>query len=156
MSDISTLKKQNNLKTFHLILLTVVTMGLYSNIWMYKTAAAVEDVTRIKTMTTTFLIVYLAMCGIGGLFSLIPHLTFIFLGILLTVVAWFVSVAWCFRVRRALRAYALTEHNFELRMNRVYSVLFTFYHVNYCINALPHDKQKHEKSKRLASQSVQA
>ena len=156
MSDISTLKKQNNLKTFHLILLTVVTMGLYLNIWMYKTATAVEDVTRIKTMTRTFLIVYLGMCGIGGLFSLIPDLTFIFLGVLLTVVAWFVSLAWCFRVRRALRAYALTEHNFEFRMNRVFSVLFTFYHVNYCINALPRDKQKHEDKKRLTSQTVQA
>jgi hypothetical protein len=156
MSDISTLKEKNNLKTFHLILLAVVTMGLYLNIWMYKTAAAVEDVTRIKTMSTTFLIVYLGMCGIAGLFSTIQNLTFVGLGFLLIVVAWFVSLAWCFRVRRALRAYTLTEHNFEFRMNRFYSVLFTFYHVNYCINALPRDKQKHEDKKPSTSHSVQA
>lgn len=156
MSDISTLKKQNNLKTFHLILLTVLTMGLYLSVWMYKTASTVEEVTRIKTLSTTFLIGYLTLCGIGGVLSSTPDLMAKTLGFSLTLIAYIVSIAWCFRVRRALRAYALTEHNFEFRVNRIFTVLFTLYHVNYCINALPRDKQKHHDKKPPLSHSVQA
>jgi hypothetical protein len=151
MSDISTLKEKNNLKTFHFILLTALTMGLYPNVWLYKTAVAVEDLTGIKTLSTRFMIGYLTLCGIGGVLSSTPVF-----GFSLALAVWLLSLAWCFRVRRALRAYALTEHNFELRMNRVYSVLFTFFHINYCINSLPRDKQKHQDKKPSTSHSVQA
>ncbi|MGF0240816.1 hypothetical protein ACQR3P_16330 [Rhodococcus sp. IEGM1300] len=52
------------------------------------------------------------------------------------------------QARKLPTAYTLTEHHFEIRMNRVFSVLFTFLHINYCINALPRAKQKHEKKIR--------
>jgi hypothetical protein len=156
MSDISTLKEKNNLKTFHFILLTALTMGLYTNVWLYKTAVAVEDLTGIKTLSTRFMIGYLTLFGFGSVLSNTTDAADMAVGFLLALAAYLLSLAWCFRVRRALRAYALTEHNFELRMNRIYSVLFTFYHVNYCINALPRDKQKHHDKKPPLSHSVQA
>ncbi|WP_256590946.1 MULTISPECIES: DUF4234 domain-containing protein [unclassified Pseudomonas] len=65
MSDISTLKEKINIKTFPFILLTLITAGLYSYIWLYKASTAVEEVTHIKVMSTTFLIGYLAFMGMG-------------------------------------------------------------------------------------------
>ena len=156
MSDISTLKEKNNIKTFHFILLTLITLGLYPIVWLYKTATLVEEVTRIKTLSQTSLVVYLAFCGIGGILFTIPDFTFIAAGYALTVIAQLIAIAWCFRVRRALRAYTLTEHSFELRMNRLYSVLFAFYHINYCINDMARAKHKHDQKRQTPTGSVPA
>ncbi|MDR6948105.1 hypothetical protein J2Y39_002710 [Pseudomonas sp. 2957] len=151
MSDISTLKEKNNLKTLHFILLTVVTMGLYSVVWLHKTTTVVEEVTQIKTLSQTGLVVYLALCGIGGIFFTVSDPRFIATGYAMTVIAQLIAIAWCFRVRRALRAYTLTKHNFEPRMNRLYSVLFTFYHINYCINDMARAKHKHDQKRQTPS-----
>lgn len=156
MSDISTLKEKNNLKTLHFILLTVVTMGLYSVVWLHKTTTVVEEVTQIKTLSQTGLVVYLALCGIGGIFFTVSDPRFIATGYAMTVIAQLIAIAWCFRVRRALRAYTLTKHNFEQRMNRLYSVLFAFYHINYCINDMARAKHKHDQKRQTPQESVAA
>jgi len=156
MSDISTLKDKINTKTFHLFLLGLVTGGLYLHIWLYKTFTTLEEVTRIKTMSTAFLVWYLIIIGLIGNASMVEHPIALFvIGILFLLLSVF-TLLWCFRARRALRAYALAEHNFELRMSLVYTGLFTFYYINYCINALPADKQKHDAKKPPFPQSVQA
>lgn len=156
MSDISTLKEKINTRTFSLLLLTLVTGGLYMNIWMYKTFTALEEVTRIKTMSSAFFAFYLTIIGTIGHLSLVPHFyAFFLIGFLFLLLA-VVSLLWCFRVRRALRAYALAEHNFQLRMGLVFTGLFGFYYVNYCINNLPLDKQKHEDKQQLKNEAISA
>jgi hypothetical protein len=106
---------------------------------MYKTFTALEDVTRIKTMNPAFFVGYLALIGIIGYVSVVPHLYALVLTGILLLLLTALTLLWCFRVRRVLKAYALAEHNFELRMNLVYTGLFTFYYINYCINALLRD-----------------
>ena len=156
MSDISTLKNKINTKTLHLFLLGSVTGGLYLHIWLYKTFTALEEVTRIKTMSTTFLVWYLITIGLIGNVSLVNHpVALMVMGVLFLLLSVF-TLLWSFRARRVLRAYALAEHNFELRMSLLYTGLFTFYYINYCINALPADKQKHDDRKRPTPHSVQA
>lgn len=143
MSDISTLQEKINLRTFSFILLNSVTFGLYSNIWLYKTSNAVEEVTHVKVMSPTFLIGYLALVGVGGILINVAGKFAPVVLLIWNALVWLVAALWCFRVRNALRRYTLTEHNFAPRINRVVSVLFTFYHVNYCINSLAREKQKH-------------
>ena len=148
MSDISTLKEKINTKTFPLLLLGLLSGGLYINVWMYKTFTALEEVTHIKTMSPALFVFYLIIIGSIGTLGSVPHYyTFALIGVLF-ILYLLLTLLWCFRVRRVLRAYALAEHNFELRMNLVYTGIFTFYYVNYCINALPRDKQKHEEQQQ--------
>jgi hypothetical protein len=159
MSDISTLKEKIDTNTFYLCLLTIMTFGIYLYIWLYKASTAIEEVTHIRVMSKAFLIGYLICVTWVSWFVLIIS-SFISpfipgLNLLWTVTVWMIAVFWCFRVRRALRAYTLTEHNFEPRINRVFSVLFAFYHINYCINALTRDKQKYERKKQLIDSSVE-
>jgi len=118
--------------------------GLYINVWMYKTFTALEEVTHIKTMSPALFAFYLIIMGFIGTLGPVPHDDASVLIGVLFILYLLLTLLWCFRVRRVLKAYALAEHNFELRMNLVYIGLFTFYYVNYCINTLPRDKQKHE------------
>lgn len=156
MSDISTLKEKINTKTFHFILLSLITAGLYSYIWLYKVSMAIEEVTHIKVMSTTFLIGYLAFMGMGSLLVQIFNPVASGLGLVWAITVWSITVIWCFRVRKALRTYASIEHGFKPRINRLFSVLVTFFHVNYCINALPRDKQKHEDKQQLKNEAISA
>lgn len=156
MSDISTLKEKINIKTFHFLLLSMLTLGLYSYVWLYKVSTAVEEVTRTKVMTETYLVGFLTLSGLGTLLIVIPVAYAEELSHLWNVTTLLVSLVWCFRVRRAIRAYALAEYNFEPPMNRVYTVLFVFCHINYCINALPDDKKKHERGQQPTDRSVDA
>lgn len=156
MSDISTLKEKIDTGTLSLFLLAIVTFGLYTYVWLYKVSTAVEEVTQIKVMSKTFLVGLLALVTWGAFLAFFVGILVQGFMVLWNVTVWLVALVWCLRVRRALRAYALAEHHFEPKINRVFSALFTFYHLNYCINALPRDKQKHEDKKRLKQQSVQA
>lgn len=155
MSDISTLKNKINTKTFPLLLLGLLTGGIYLYIWMYKTFTALEEVTHFKTMSPAFFACYLTIIGSIGYLGLVPLFFALALIGVLIILFMILTLLWCFRARRALRAYALVEHNFELRMGLVFTGLFGFYYVNYCINALPRDKQKHEE-KKLKKQAIQA
>lgn len=100
---------------------------------MYKTITALEEVTHIKTMSPALFAVYLIIIGSIGTLSSVPHDYALALIGVLFILYLLLTLLWCFRVRRVLRAYALAEHNFELRMNLVYTGLFTFYYINYCI-----------------------
>jgi hypothetical protein len=154
MSDISTLKDKINTRTFPLFLLGILTGGLYLNVWMYKTFTALEEVTHIKTISPALFVFYLSCLGAIGTLGSIPHEYALAVAGAVFILVTLLSMLWCFRVRRVLRAYTLAVHNFELRMNLVYTGLFAFYYVNYCINALPRDKQKHEAKKRLTEQAT--
>ncbi|SEN14491.1 hypothetical protein SAMN04487857_110180 [Pseudomonas sp. ok272] len=170
MSDISTLKKAT-VPTPLLILLAVVTAGLYLYVWMYRTSQTIEKVTGAKVLSERFLISYLTLGGMGGLVLTLvtnyaplavvyPDSVSVYVAFALVIsysmslAATLLAIAWCFHVRRALRAYTLVQHHFELRMNRVWSVLFIFYHVNYCLNDLPTAKQKHDKKQRSENDTV--
>jgi len=142
MSDISALKERNNIKTLHLFLLMLITMGLYSIVWIHKTQASIEEITKIKTMSFSYFIWYLALLGIGSFAQGLGNLDVILLGNVLLVASGLLVIIWVFRARGALRTYALAEHNFELRMNVFYTLLFLDYYVNYCINDLPAAKEK--------------
>ncbi|MDD0999127.1 hypothetical protein M5G20_25115 [Pseudomonas sp. TNT2022 ID1044] len=156
MSDISTLKEKIDTNTFYLVLLTIVTAGAYMYIWLYKASTAIEEVTHIKVMSKGFLIGYLITVTWVYVAALFISLLIPGLSLLWAVTVWLLAVVWCFRVRRALRIYTMTKHGFEPRINRAFSVLFTFYHINYCINALARDKNKNERKKPLIDSSVEA
>lgn len=156
MSDISALKEKNNLKTLHLFLLGLITSSLYFIVWMYKTNAFLEEITKIKTMSSRYFICYLALMGLGGLFVNSANPYVVSLGGMMLLTSTILGIVWAFRARNALRAYTLTEHNFELRMKGVYTLLFTIYYVNYCINDLPNAKQKSHEKMQSVEKTIQA
>jgi hypothetical protein len=155
MSDISSLKDRNNLTTLNLFLLVIVTAGLYLIVWMYRTNSAVEDVTKIKIVSSSYFVSYLALMGIGGLLVDLGTQDIVLLGSLLLLTSSILGVVWCFRARDALREYAQNEHQFELLMNWVCTLLFSFYYVNYCINDLPEAKQNSQDAIKRVNTSIE-
>ncbi|MEB0044996.1 MULTISPECIES: DUF4234 domain-containing protein [unclassified Pseudomonas] len=155
MFDISSLKDKNNLTTLNLFLLVILTAGLYLIVWMYRTGTAIEEVTKIKIVSSSFFISYLALMGIGGLLVDLGTQDIVMLGSIMLLTSTILGLVWCFRARDALREYTQNEHDFELLMNWVCTLFFSFYYVNYCINDLPEAKQNSQGAIKPVDTSIE-
>jgi len=144
MSSITELKDTINTKTLNLVLLTIVTGGIYPILWMYMNCPKIELITKSKIADNTF-IIWLAVCvGLGGAFTNAGEESLDIIAGLLTIASWVLYIVWSFKAKAALQNYALNEHKVDLRMNGFYTFFLTLFYINYCINDLPEAKRKQE------------
>lgn len=131
------LKDQINTKTWHFVLLTAATVGIYPLLWLTRHHEIFNKVTKKQTVSMP-LIVFLAICiGISLALNGTRNQTgiLVFLATYLLTVILYLVLA--FRAKRALQEYALNTLKIDLRMSPVYTVLFTLFYINYCINDIP-------------------
>jgi len=149
MSSITTLKEKLATPTLHLALLTVATGGVWPLIWLYKHQDTLMQETG-QRFSSSVLIIWMAVCfGLGAFlrpYSMpqIDEMNYIHTPVVMIAITGILSIAlmvlyivWAFKARTALQHYALTQFQLELKMNVFYTLAFSIYYVNYCINALP-------------------
>ncbi|MDC8803463.1 DUF4234 domain-containing protein [Halomonas pacifica] len=142
MSTINELKDSLNTKTLHLVLLTIATGGIYPLLWIYKNTSTIERITKNHIASSSF-IIWIAVCvGLGGALAGSGDVSIDMIAGLLTIASWVLYIIWAFKARKAVQEYALHEHKVDLKTNAFYTILFTLYYVNYCINDLPEAKRK--------------
>lgn len=137
MSDIAALKKDVNLKTWQLLLLTLATIGVYNLIWLFSTTDKIQRHTSSKVVSQSFLIVMTLCFAWTGVFSESSYPVVALLSLFISLTLLTLYEVWAFKARKALQQFALEAHQVELKMNRFYTFLFTLYYINYCINDLP-------------------
>ncbi|MFK0312019.1 DUF4234 domain-containing protein [Pseudomonas sp. NPDC090233] len=136
MTSPAELKSQVNRKTFHLILLEIVTCLLYQLIWMQKTNQQLREATGKAVSSETY-IIWLCVClGLAGAFANTGDPSVNALCGLLAIIRIVMNIVWAFKARRVLLDYAHSHQQPQFTMNPLYTLLFNTYHINYCINAL--------------------
>ncbi|EQA6837187.1 DUF4234 domain-containing protein [Salmonella enterica subsp. diarizonae serovar 65:(k):z] len=156
MSSITTLKDKLATPTLHFALLTVATGGIYPLLWIWKHQDAVMQETGRK-FSSPLLVIWMAVCfGLAAFlrpYSMprIDDMNYIHTPVVMIALTFILSIAcgilyivWAFKARAALQHYALTQFHFELKMNVFYTLAFSVYYINYCINALPEALAKHQ------------
>ncbi len=153
MAAISELKDRIDTKTLHLVLLSIVTSGIYLMMWVFRYNQVIAEITKTKIVSNAY-IIWMTVCltWYGSFMSSLffeatssddqvinAALAFLFL-IPLAVL----QVMWAFKVKAALENYALMQFRIDLRMNSFYTFLFHFFYINYCINDLPEAQRKHQ------------
>ena len=146
MANISEIKDAVNTKTLNLVLLTLVTGGIYLILYVNRHASTIANLTDRKVSDETY-VIWLAVCfGLSSSFDTLALdfdlLLLSFIPIMLSIAYSVLAIVWSFKARAALQEYALTVHKVDLRMNAVYTILFPIIYVNYCINDLPEDERK--------------
>ena len=149
MSNITTLKEKLATPTLHLALLTLATGGVWPLVWLYKHQDTLMQETG-QRFSSSVLVIWMAVCfGLGAFlrpYSMprIDEMNYIHTPVVMIALTFLLSVAcgvlyivWAFKARAALQHYALTQFQLELKMNVFYTLAFSVYYVNYCINALP-------------------
>jgi len=144
MSPINTLKVKISTKTWNLFLLTIATGGLYPILWLYRNYQIFDEVTKNKTADDVY-IIWIAVCiGLSRLIVGTNDDSLDLVSGLLLTAGNILYIIWAFRARKALQEYCLQEYKIDLRMNRFYTFLFTFYYVNYCINDMEEVERKYK------------
>lgn len=125
------LKTLFNMSTFLLVVLNMLTLGIFPIIWLWQKKDTVNQAVGSNLINETFLIVMAIMTAL----NLICVFTDMgsFFGLALGV-GWMV---YAYRARTILVNYAAKTLGADLRMNGVWTFFFTLFYVNYCINDLP-------------------
>jgi len=147
MATISELKDKINTKTLHFVLLSILTYGIYTILWLYKNYRIIDRVTKIKTSTDMYVIWIAIFSGLlywsEGLTNY-SEIVASFSGGICMVITEVLYILWVFKAKNALQKYALDEYKLNLKMNAFYLVIFNTFYINYCINDLPEVKRKHD------------
>ncbi len=142
MQEASELKDQIGTTTWHLVLMTLATAGIYPILWMWRHSSLIERTTG-RSLGGDLMLIWIAVC-IGWSSALVGtgEVALDIISSLFSLALAVLYIVWAFQARSALQQYALTTHGVDLRMNVFYTLLFTLYYVNYCINDLPEVKRK--------------
>ncbi len=157
MSSITTLKDKLATPTLHFALLSVATGGIYPLLWLWKHQDTVMQETG-REFSSPLLVIWMAVCfGLAAVlrpyttpqidplnYTLHTPMAIIAITFILTMALMVLYIVWAFKARAALQHYALTQFRFELKMNVFYTLAFSVYYINYCINALPEALAKHQ------------
>jgi hypothetical protein len=144
MSAINEIKDKIDTKTLNLVLLTIVTAGIYLFLWLYRSNQIISDTTKVRLVDNTY-IVWLAVClGLSGAFAGTGEEVMDVLSGMLVIATNVLYIVWSFKAKKVISEYALTEHKIDLRMNAFYTFFLSAFYINYCINDLPEEQRKQQ------------
>ncbi|GAD80806.1 DUF4234 domain-containing protein [Vibrio ezurae] len=139
------LKSKVNTKTLTLVLLSVLTLGVYNAMWLFKNNSVIEDILEDKIFDYKIIIVLAAMIGWSSFLS--SETDFSTLASLLSLLSGIVYIVWAFKAKKSIQKMMLNDHKIDYSMNSFYTFLFNIYYINFCINEL---EEEIEKSKVLS------
>ncbi|MBV2131859.1 DUF4234 domain-containing protein [Pseudomonas sp. MAP12] len=139
MEKTSDLKDAINQKTITQVFLGLASFGVYSLMWMYKYTPIIEKITKREISNEGFLISIAVAYGLGGFMADTQAYG---KAAILSVACLVASVVWAFNAKKALENYSLEVHKIDLKLNPIYTALFTLFYINYCINDLPEAERK--------------
>ncbi|WP_394496025.1 hypothetical protein [Shewanella sp. ENK2] len=142
ISNIKELPEKINTKTSRLFWLTVFTGGIYPILWLFAKYPKMDDITSIRTADDSFVITIAVCFGLGGVLTHSDMGLFGFVGNMMLLIAFGLYVFWSFRARAAIQDYAHVNFDIDYKMNKLFTVIFNIFYINYCINQLPEEQQK--------------
>ncbi|MGC9421827.1 MULTISPECIES: DUF4234 domain-containing protein [Vibrio] len=134
------LKNKVNTKTLNFVLLSIVTLGIFNIMWLFKNNSVIEDTLEQKILDHRIIIVLAALIGWSSVFSSTPDLEV--LGGLLSIISSIFYIVWAFKAKKALQKMMLNDHKIDYSMNSFYTFFFNIYYINFCINELAEEVEK--------------
>jgi len=137
MRDIDLLKKENNLKTFQFLLLSLLTLGLYDYVWIHRMNKLIKQIIGMKVVPNYYFIILLSVTAWGGFFynSFDINSIFYILGTILMIISFMMSVVWANKVKNILIYHCLGQYNINIKTNSFYIIIFNVLYINYIINS---------------------
>ncbi|HHQ6552127.1 TPA: hypothetical protein ACSTJZ_001995 [Serratia fonticola] len=149
MENVNALKDGINTKVLNFVLLTVATGGIYPMMWLYVNQKKLTEELKSNFVASDYPLWLAVVTGFGWLLvdisyaisdteTVLDHIA-----TLLSVASAVMLIAWSFKAKTALQAYALNKFKFELKMNPFYTFIFNVYYIVHCINNMESELKKH-------------
>lgn len=134
------LKSKVNTKTLNFVLLSIVTLGIYNVMWLFKNNNVIEETLEDKIFDYRIIIVLAALIGWSSVFSAEPDLAAV--GGLLSILSGIFYIVWAFKAKKSIQKMMLNDHKIDYSMNSFYTFFFNIYYINFCINELEDEVEK--------------
>lgn len=141
---LSELKNEFGENTGRLILLGIVTFGIYFFIWLVRREKKFDELAGEKVYDPNLMIAAAVCTGLSsaidritdsGIVALIGDLASIAYGVLFVIIA--------FKIARFLELYIAKTSKIDVHLNRFLLVIFNIFYVNYFFNSLDVVEAKH-------------
>lgn len=147
MSDIDNVGKKLNTTTLQLVLLTLVTAGIYPVIWLYKASKLIESETQQVIIHPYYYIGVSLLLGwslLLGDAQLVMTMGAGFYGfsVILSKLYFISLIIWAFKAKSVLQIYYLKAYGLDIKPNAFYTLIFSTYYINFLINAMPEIKER--------------
>jgi hypothetical protein len=150
MNDINLLKGSLDTKVLNLVILTVVTGGIYPLMWLFLNQRKLTEAMKDNFVDSNYPLWIAVATGLGWFLSDFSYeisdedTILDYIAALLSFASVVMYIVWGFKAKAAIQAYALKEFKFELKMNMFYTFIFNIYYIVYCINNMGAEHQKHK------------
>lgn len=134
------LKSKVNTKTLNFVLLSIATYGVYNVMWLFKNNSVMEETLEDKIFDYRIILVIAALIGWSAAFSIQPDLALF--STLLSIAAGILYIVWAFKAKKSIQKMMLNDHKIDYSMNPLYTLFFTIFYINYCINELEDEVEK--------------
>ncbi|MFT0212524.1 hypothetical protein VQ643_07875 [Pseudomonas sp. F1_0610] len=144
MSSATVLKEKANISTSKHLILCILTGGFFSLMWLYRLLPEFNRITNSKISSDGILYFSAISAWFTWVFipksinfdNIIITLVLLLIALLISSIYFALITILVFQMRAALQEYAKKEFSIELKINPIYTFLFIFFHINYCINDL--------------------
>jgi len=141
MKKITELENVSKTKTLNFVLLSIITGGVYPLMWMFRYGKGIEKITNQKIADDLFIIILAASVGLSYVLKTQGVQSLVMVSGVMSIVSWAMYISWSFKAKTAIEKYLLSEHDMPLKLNTLYTILFTVYYINFSMNKLAEEQQ---------------
>ncbi|OCG00812.1 DUF4234 domain-containing protein [Gilliamella sp. wkB112] len=145
MKTIVELKKENNLSTFKFIIWSLITIGIYQLVWVYRVNKSIKKLLGVEVKSNAYIETIIILYFAPFFIALIGVITAIFylknLNNIIDYIGLFMWIEWANFARYVLTYYCLGEYNIKLKTKSFYVIIFNVFYINYLINYLGDEKR---------------
>lgn len=145
MNAIVELKKANNLSTFKFIIWTLITLGIYQLVWIYRVNKSIKKLLGVEVKSNAYIMTLIMLYFAPFFIALIGVITaLVYLknfNDIIDFIGLFMWIEWANVARYVLTYYCLGEYNIKLKTKFFYVIIFNIFYINYLINYLGDEKR---------------
>lgn len=142
-------KKLRKKSVLLIILLTLITYGIYQPIWFLKQKNAINNLKSKEKLTNTLFILVIILYAVSALFLFIylfPYdttspLVIELIDNLINLTGAIIILVMSFKVRRILHQYFNVVLKRNIKFSKIYTFLFGIYYLQYKINRIVSQKK---------------
>lgn len=144
MTAITDLHEQVNMTTGKLVLLTVLTMGIYPVLWVAKTNDQIKKVSNTEVVSESYPIWMAGCAGWAAVFASAHNNDANMFGLLFNLALAVLYVIWAFKAKAVIENYVVSTFRVDPGLNNAYAIIFNIFYICYCINDLPEAQKKQQ------------
>ena len=157
-SKFEELKKEINLSTLNFVIFSIITLGIYNLLWLYKNNQIISKKLELNFISNGLIIILSVLYAIqisipDGCHKKEKAIALLF-GLLITLIILMIETVIAFKAKTIIEISVKNIYNIELKMNGFFTFLFSLFYINFYINKLPSIVSKYKEKEKENKENI--